>query len=149
MNAQTAKRDTDRMTIGDFIARHSLTMTAEWADANPAMENSQLMNHWRCVIRCGRDQRRRMTVVFSMGLGIIGQPKLRDVLDCLAADAAGIENAQGDFASWASEYGFDTDSRKAERTFRACQRQAQKLERMLSGQGDDAFNTLLFNTERE
>jgi hypothetical protein len=41
--------------------------------------------------------------------------------------------------------GYDTDSRKALRTYNLCKRQADKLERML---GSDLFTALLYNTER-
>jgi hypothetical protein len=47
---------------------------------------------------------------------------------------------------WAGEYGYDTDSRKAEKTFRACQRQRAKLFAFL---GPELYQTLLWDTERD
>jgi hypothetical protein len=89
-----------------------------------------------CILRRGR---RKMTVVFSMGRGLEGRaPEAVDVLDCLAMDAAGVRNA-ADFEGWCSEYGFDADSRKAEKTFKACEKQASQLERFIG----DAFDQLL------
>lgn len=129
-------------TLGQFIREHGLTMIAEPTNGNPYMENGADMDHWRCVIRAGR---RKLTIPFSMGKGHNGKaPDLPNVLDCLASDSAGIETA-GSFEDWASEYGYDTDSRKAERTFRACQRQADKLKRFLT---EGAYQELLFDTER-
>lgn len=71
-------------------------------------------------------------------------PDAETVLDCLAFDCSGTENARS-FEEWADEYGYDHDSRKAEATYRACQETAAKLARFL---GEEAFQTLLFNTER-
>lgn len=45
-------------------------------------------------------------------------PELRDILYSLVQDAS-VLNSSG-FEDWASELGYDTDSRKAEATYRAC-----------------------------
>ena len=86
-----------------------------------------------------------MSLVFSMGSGHGGKrPELADVLDCLASDAAGYENARS-FADWCADYGYDVDSRRAERTFKAVERQATSLHRVL---GESAYRTLLWDIER-
>lgn len=117
---------TETITLGAFIREQRLSMTAEWTDSNPNMDDSAQMNHWKCKIRAGasgKGQRRtQMTLVFSQGYAHTGEPKLKDVLDCLASDSSSIENARS-FEEWASDFGYDTDSRKAERTFKACERQ--------------------------
>lgn len=89
-----------------------------------------------------------MTVPFSQGPAICEEPTAADVLDCLASDASGYENASGllrSFEGWAREYGYDPDSRKAERTFKTVQKQSQQLAVVL---GTDAYNTLLWNVDR-
>ena len=79
-----------------------------------------------------------------MGIGHNGrEPTLAEVLDCTISDAAGIENASG-FSDWCSEYGYSDDSRKAERTYRACQRSVEQLKKLL---GAD-YQAALFETER-
>lgn len=129
-------------TISHFINANHLRMTAEWADLNPHMDDANNMDHWKIVIRQGR---KSFTTYFSQGYGHNGnEPKLDDVLDCLASDAAGYENASN-FEDWTSEYGYDTDSRKAEHTFNTIRRQAERLQQFL---GDDAYQNLLWNTER-
>lgn len=45
-------------------------------------------------------------------------PDLVDVLGCLVRDADALDAAR--FEDWASDYGYDTDSREAESTYRAC-----------------------------
>lgn len=44
-------------------------------------------------------------------------PSRADVVHCLLADAS---DTDGGFEAWADEYGYDSDSRAAERIYRAC-----------------------------
>jgi hypothetical protein len=132
-------------TIQSFVATYRVRMSQpEWIDHNPQMTEddwSRGASHYKLTLKCGR---RQMTTYFSMGSAHTSEPQLADVLDCLASDAAGVENAQS-FENWCAEYGYDTDSRKAEKTFKICERQAENLKRLL---GDDAFDQLLWHTER-
>ena len=124
-----------------FIARLGVTATAEMVDRNPHMDGSDQMDNYRVLLRHGRKQ---MTVYFSMGLALGREPSAEDVLDCLASDASGVDNASS-FEDWCGEYGYDTDSRKAERIFKVCERQAAKLRNFL---GQDDYEALLWHTER-
>ena len=110
------------MKIRRFVENHHVLMSA-WAAENPNMPDARDMNHYRCVFRW---KRRSMTVFFSMGLAHTREPRADEVLHCLAMDASGVDNATG-FEDWCSNYGYDTDSRKAERIYKTCQRQAKKL----------------------
>ena len=131
------------MTLTAFLEQHHITMTTHSVRENPFMDNSQSMNHWKCRLRCGRNS---MTVYFSKGYGHHGaEPTVREVLDCLASDAGTYDNAK-DFEDWCAEFGFDSDSRKAERTWKVIGKQRQSLERLL---GPEAFNGLLYDVERE
>lgn len=64
-------------------------------------------------------------------------PKLRDVLYSLVQDASVIDHDS--FESWASEFGYDEDSRAAERTYQQCMAIALKLRAML---GEAALSAL-------
>lgn len=133
---------TDTVTIAEFVKANSIRLTAERWHENPSMPDSSNMDHWKCLLIAGKS---RMTVYFSMGYGHKGKaPKADDVLDCLASDASGIENARS-FEDWCGDYGYDTDSRAAEKTFKTCEHQAKRLRTLL---GDSAYTTLLWNTER-
>ncbi len=59
-------------------------------------------------------------------------PSAADVLYSLACDADACEM---DFEEWCSEIGADPDSRKAEKTYRACQKSGFAVKRLLG----DAF----------
>jgi hypothetical protein len=141
--------DTDRITLSDFITREGIRMTADRTTHNPFMSDAgHPMDHWRVTLHAGElgVNWRSLDVVFSMGPGHHGAaPELTDVLDCLASDAAGIENALS-FEGWAEEYGFDTDSRRAEQIFKATAEQTRKLRAFL---WPDAYETLLYYVDRD
>jgi hypothetical protein len=146
-----ATKGNQPMTFDQFLATYRITMHAERIDARTDMpadtrdaEWDRTARHWCCVLMTTVDQRRRMTVYFSQGSAHTDEPTAADVLDCLAMDAAGLENAPG-FEEWAREYGYDTDSRKAEAVYKTVQKQAAKLARFLS---PEAYDALLWHTER-
>ncbi len=132
-------------TLLEFIVKHNLRMNdPDYRDSNPNMADDKWAReatHWTCVLRRGG---RQMTVPFSQGAAHVGPPELKSVLDCLASDASGVANAQS-FEDWCSEYGYDTDSRKAEGVYKACVQSAKKLKNLL---GEEAYEELLWNTER-
>lgn len=65
------------------------------------------------------------------------EPTLTDVLYCLVMDSS-VLNTSG-FEEWASDCGYDTDSRKAEKTYRACLEQSLQLKSLI---GQAALDTL-------
>jgi hypothetical protein len=139
------KPDTDRDNERTFADRHGIAMKVERTDRNPSMPESRDMDHWKCTLirkqpDSGRPQ--RMTVTFSMGLGHHGaEPTITEVLESLASDAATVDNA-GSFEDFCSELGYDSDSRTAERTFKACEHIASRLKNFL---GDDLYQSLLWS----
>lgn len=123
-------------TIAAFISKHRIRF--DYTYGEPRGDDSEWDRsayHFKVTIKCGR---RQLTVPYHMGSGTNGNPELRDVLDCLASDASGIDNADS-FEDWCDEYGYDPDSRKAESTYKACQTEATQLERLL---GRDLLNEL-------
>jgi hypothetical protein len=71
------------------------------------------------------------------------RPDLESVLDCLASDASSVEGAT--FEDWAPDMGLDTDSRRAERTYRIIIEQANQLRALV---GTPNWDSLLYDTER-
>ena len=125
------------MNTKQFVRKHRVSINNKWSDSNPYMPDSLNMNHWKVTLK---HNGRQYTTYYSMGYGLSGEPTAADALDCLASDAAGYENARS-FEDWAGDYGYDTDSRKAERIFRIVGKQADKLKTLL---GDNLYNTLLW-----
>lgn len=131
-------------TIQSFVEKYKIRLVAEWEDENPYMPDSaRSMDNWKCVLRTGN---RRMTVHFSKGFGHGGkEPEAREILSCVALDSSGYDNAR-DFEDWCSNYDYDTDSRKAEKTWKQIERQAKSLRKFL---GDEGYDELLHETETD
>ena len=70
-------------------------------------------------------------------------PSAADVLDCLASDSNTIDNARN-FEDFCSDLGYDSDSRKAEKIYKACRHAAKRLRNFIG----DQYETLVYNTER-
>lgn len=131
-------------TLQDFTTSAydaGLRFRATPTDRNPHMDSWDAgASHWRCTLSYAG---RRMSVAFSHGSAHTSPPSLADVLNCLALDASGFEN-NSSFADWCAEYGYDTDSRKAERIYKTIGRQVASLKHML---GLALYAELLWNTE--
>jgi hypothetical protein len=67
-------------------------------------------------------------------------PRAADVLHSLILDSSAADQT---FESWCSEFGYDTDSRKAEATYRECQKNADKLARVLDRRAREELAELL------
>ncbi len=132
---------TDTVSIAQFVEANGIKMSSVWASRNPNMPNSEReMDNWKCTLKMGR---KSMTVHFSKGLGHHGaEPTADEVLDCLASDSRSADDCS--FEQWCSEFGYDTDSRQAERTYQACHHSAVRLQNFL---GTDLYGKLLYGTD--
>jgi hypothetical protein len=134
-------------TLQEFIAREGLSAEVDGADSNPNMDDMPVgSSHWLVTIRKDDES---MDVPFSMGPALNGPPTLASVLNCLASDAASVDNARS-FDEWAEEMGYfpmesSEDFRKAESTYKAIEQQSSALRDLL---GHEAFESLLYETER-
>ena len=88
--------------------------------------------HWNCFIRRvghGVEKKEGFTVEFSMGSAHRGSPEIADVFGCMLSDA---DSTDQSFEDWADSLGYDSDSRRAERTYNACKATAEKLATLFS-----------------
>jgi hypothetical protein len=133
--------DDKNYTIKQFCQQHGITIENHYADSNPNFTGEWERNasHYRCVLKRGR---KRMTVAFSQGSAHTQEPAAHDVLYCLQADTSSVDNAGG-FQEWARDLGYDPDSRKAESTYRACERAARKLRQFMG----ELFESFMQATE--
>ena len=148
------KQGASMKTLDSFLKRHKLEFACKRVDARPdgLMDSDHMTRHFH--VRISRETR-SFSLYFSQGSAHREDPTLADVLDCLASDASGFENAQfqstspkcveSAFQCWAGEYGYSTDSRKAEKIYRVTKRQSEQLTRVL---GESAYRELLWETER-
>lgn len=84
-------------------------------------------------------QRRRLTVDWYQGQLITRDPDAGSVIGALLMDA---QAGEMEFSEFASDLGYDEDSRKAERIWKATRALAPKLRRLL-GDDFDTFNETL------
>lgn len=116
------------------------------ATAKPGPPNEEWNtpnNGWRVTLKNKRGQ--KMTVPFYMGIGLHGAPTAAEVLESLVSDALGYRNARS-FEEWAGDYGYDTDSRAAYRTFEACRRISERLDKFLT---PEEFEALAYPEDTE
>ena len=71
---------------------------------------------------------------YKQGLAHEDGPSLVSVLASLMSDASAGE--QGSFEDFCGDFGYDTDSRRAESTYRACQQTAVAMRRLLGDHFD-------------
>lgn len=130
------------MTYQDFIEKHRITLTYEYIDSNPHMDDFK-GDHYKVTLKRPIPGRQhpalsQLSVPFSKGYGHKGAPPTaEDVLECLASDA---RPAHDSFEDFCSDYGYDTDSRTAERIYKAATWQTGQLKKFL---GPDLFEGLM------
>jgi hypothetical protein len=133
------------MTLNQLINETGITLTSERVSNNPHMDGSERMNNYKVKLRAKHLGNATMRLYYSKGYGHNGaEPTADEVLDCLASDASFVVNSRS-FEDWCADLGYDTDSRKAEKTFKTCERQAERLQKFL---GTEYYETLLWNIER-
>ena len=136
------------MRIDEFIKEHSIHYErCNKMFRNPNMPDWKNADHWEVVLHItGKGlYEPEFITCYSMGKGHKGKkPTMQQVLDCVASDAAGYEDS-GSFEEWAMNYGYNPDSRQAERTYRLVEQQSRELRRFL---GKEAYESLLRYTER-
>ncbi len=141
-------------TIKNFIADqyvfkdNKITIVNEYSDSNPTMNSveSSRMNHYKVTLKRKfrlngnhldtRYGYKQMTLFFSQGYGISGEPTLDSVLDCLKSDYL---CATDGFEEFCSNCGYSEDSIRSLKTFKNIQKQSKKLKTFLG----DSFNQLL------
>ncbi len=78
---------------------------------------------------------RQLTTSFKQGLAHKEDPEAHDVLGCMLVDASSVAGVS--FEDFCSEFGYDPDSRRAEKLFKDCNSNAKKLIRFLGTDIED------------
>ncbi len=81
---------------------------------------------WRVTVRY---HGRRLTTDFHQGMALEREPTAADVVSSLCSDAHTVDGQS--FEDFCSDFGYDTDSRKAESIYKACRKMAPKVRRLL------------------
>ena len=135
------------MTIDEFIAKHQLEMRLSRLLGRTDHFSfddtwNKTARHWQFKIeRIGFGPSTEFIGEYSQGSAHKNPPKFRDVLDCLALHARSTDQS---FEDWCSDFGYDTDSRNAQKTYEACAETRTKLMTLL---GRDALREFLTEVE--
>lgn len=115
--------------LATWLDRIDVDTNVQKVDSNPNADDMPAgSTHFRVKFR--RKDGRRMTVFYSQGPGHESEPEPAAVLGCALLDARYADDAAS-FEDFCSELGYDPDSRKADRAFKACRAQALKLRAFL------------------
>lgn len=112
-----------------------LSLQAEYGvktDWNKLDEWQKKANQYTVTLKYGR---RQMTIPFFMGIAHTNEPTLEDVMPCLVSDYFAAENARN-FEDFANDFGYDTDSRKAEKIYKQCLKEAEKMKKLFGNDLD-------------
>ena len=158
MNANIETAPATLAEVADTLGFALEIITGPNAAVEPANGTSGMGEGWphlAFAVRLLRNGREVLTTPYRMGIGHVpkGQmyldspghlsllekaakqakvaPALPDVLFSLVMDGAAYFDAET-FEDWAENYGYDTDSRKAEQVWKACDETGRKLARVLS-----------------
>jgi hypothetical protein len=126
----------ETVTVSDFTEKYKVTMDSEEVSSRPDGLMGDSARHYKCVLKMGQ---KRMTLYFSCG-SACSEPTAYEVLNCLLADANGMDYVVG-FEDWCRDYGYDTDSRTAEKTYKAIVHQSKRLGQFLGDKLNEALNT--------
>ena len=112
----------------NLVERDGIKLVATFGAAKK--HNPEMPNNWRAQLKgFGRS----LTVDFFGGSAVY-DIKAEDVLSSLCLDASA--GAQ-DFDEFCSEFGYDTDSRKAHDTWKACKVASRKIRQFLGDNFDE------------
>lgn len=122
---------TDYEKMDAYLAEIGVSFGAQLI-GETVREGNWKADEFRITIR--RDPDKEMATSYYMGTGHRRNlrpvaPKAADVLQSLIMDAQAIYQS---FENWSSEYGYDSDSRKALRTYDACCEIGRKMRKMFS-----------------
>lgn len=97
--------------------------------------NTDEQHHWSVKLeRFSKDGKRKtLTTFFSQGSAHKSAPSSADVLSCLVNDATSGEMSFKDFCS---EFGYDMDSRSAEKIWQGCAEMAPRVRDFLGEKFD-------------
>ena len=118
---------------------HSEITYGNSVDYNNLDEWQRKSHPWTVLLRY---RGRQMKLNFWTG-SMAGEPNTHDVVTCVTMDCSGFSNSRS-FEDWASEYGYDTDSRKAEAIYKAVQIECRKFSQLM---GDDYDSTIYMDED--
>lgn len=113
----------------EFAAKTGTKLTILSNDFKPMWNEKQSRSVFKCKLT-----RKGKSYTFEFGQSIQAgneEPSLYDVLACMT------KNDPGNFDDFCGDYGYDNDSRTAERTYKAVCREFEAVDRLFSDMIDE------------
>lgn len=133
---------TGKIKVGDLElnqaqieAHNKILGEAEWR-ATIKAGRANVTKHNRCNLK---DKNLLCRISAQWAFKTKWTPDPIEILWAIARDGDALEST---FEDWASEYGYDSDSRKAEKIYRACQDGALRLKKILSPEHIETLRNL-------
>ena len=130
MTKRTIAQLAGRPTLSELAATVQIDSTYVGKRAGCFDEDDTAeMHEWNSTLSY---QGRTFTLPYFMGLAHsdTDKPTATDVINSLVLDSSALDET---FEEWAGDFGYDTDSRKAEKMYRSCIDYAIRLKRLLGG----------------
>ena len=122
----------ETMTLNELSKGISLTaVRGAHIDFDDMDDWQKESNDWRITLRY---KGHSMSFDYWQGKGIKNTPTVEGIMENIVSDASVNDMSFEDFCA---EFGYDTDSRKAERTYNACIKQTKALKRLLGSDFDN------------
>ena len=118
----------ETVTVSQFMQDLGITAIITRINSRPDGLMDGMANHWKVMFHC--DKTKRYLTVFFSGGSAVTAIKPEDVLSNLANDAYSVETKET-FEEFASEFGYDVASRNAEKIYKACKHQTNRLKKFL------------------
>lgn len=128
------------MTAKEFVKKHNITATNQWAARNPHFQDSDNgnMNNYKTTLHIKDDNgRRRFTLYYSKGLLLEGEPTAEEVIETLALDFSCTKYGLDDFIS---NLGYEYP--RGKRIFNLIEKQTEKMYRFLGHDKFQEFKTV-------
>ena len=128
---------TYQQQAADFLAKHNIQFSAKLANTKlPTWKESDTRknNHFVVTLKSttlARAENKASLDFFDSENNFRDGKKELDAYSVLACISSDI-NCPDTLADFCSEYGYDEDSRKVEKTFRACVKQSNKLRKFFT-----------------
>lgn len=104
--------------------KNGLTISNRRVESNPHMPDPD-MRHWKATLR---GDKKSYTLVFSQGSAHTKEPSIYDILTCLRSDYIEPETS---FENFCSDTGYETDSLRALKIFKAVRVQSEKVRKFI------------------
>jgi hypothetical protein len=123
-------------TYKDIIEKYNLGLELTKIPFRPdraSDEWDKKASHYafKIYVKYGDNFGKEVKGFYSMGSALKHKPTLEEILNSLSLDTISLEG----FEYWASDYGYDTDSRKAFAIYQECEQLHKQLVALLGNKG--------------